>query len=228
VDQHLVDDQLEEDRRDQAEQLHEERGKQHFGEDPTVTDHLRNEPGEIEASGKPVGKGTTGDQDGKAAPSRLEFLSRQFLRGTDRGILDKHLVGGQSRQDGKTAACLLDDDGQRQPIQPLYGWPHYARLEFQAFGGPDYVFAACNINTGGSSRRTKSKIMPDDIGIRWSPQILRDQRQAYHARIDWSRMRLDTVHTPAPRNRKFPHRQLLHFAESDASTGCKQKVEINC
>ncbi|MBN9237780.1 hypothetical protein, partial [Mesorhizobium sp.] len=67
-----------------------------------------------------------------------------------------------------------------------------------------------------------------DIGIRWSPQILRDQRQAYHARIDWSRMRLDTVHTPAPRNRKFPHRQLLHFEESDASIGCKQKVEINC
>src|SRR5436309_3393770 len=52
MDKHLVDHDLEEDRRDKGKELQEERSDQDFGQNPAVFVYRLNEPGDVEFPGK--------------------------------------------------------------------------------------------------------------------------------------------------------------------------------
>ncbi len=74
--QHLVDHDLEEQGRDQGEELEEERGDQHLGQKPSVFLDRAQEPGDVEAA-REVGQGRAPcHQDEPAVPHRLEFGPR--------------------------------------------------------------------------------------------------------------------------------------------------------
>ena len=71
--QHLVDHDLEEQRRDQREQLQEERGDQHLAEQAAVFVDGAQEPGDVEAPDE-IGERARGGSSGRAAvPHRLEL-----------------------------------------------------------------------------------------------------------------------------------------------------------
>jgi hypothetical protein len=68
--QHLVHHHLEEQRRDQGEQLQHEGDQQHFAQQLAVLDHGGDEPGEVELGQFAGQGGARGEQDQLAAPAR--------------------------------------------------------------------------------------------------------------------------------------------------------------
>ena len=70
VHQHLVDDHLEEQRRDQGEQLQEERGDQHLAQKMAIFVDRSQKPGDVEPAGDVGQSGPAGHQDQPAVPDR--------------------------------------------------------------------------------------------------------------------------------------------------------------
>ena len=82
VHQHLVDDQLEEDRRRQREHLQEQRGDDHFGERLAIAQDRRQEPAEAERLGstpappsRRVTRITTPDDCSRASSNAISLAS---------------------------------------------------------------------------------------------------------------------------------------------------------
>ena len=71
--QHLVDDDLEEQRRHQGEQLQKERCNQHFAQQMPVFMDRPHEPGDVEAAGDLRQSGPAGHQNQFAIPERKKF-----------------------------------------------------------------------------------------------------------------------------------------------------------
>ena len=104
VDEHFVDDELEEERARKREQLHEERGDQHMRERPAVAQDRGPEPAKAEAVGirsRPAEP--PGDENDGARRESFGFVERHLLRRARDGVdeADPALVGG-GRQDGRT------------------------------------------------------------------------------------------------------------------------------
>ena len=77
VHQHLVDDELEEDRRRQREQLHEQRGDHDLRQRLAVAQDRGQEPAEAEGRGIEAGAGEAPcHQDDFAIPNRRDLLAR--------------------------------------------------------------------------------------------------------------------------------------------------------
>jgi len=87
--QHLVDDHLEEQRRDEGENLHEERSDQHMGERLAVAPQRGREP--QEAEGARIDSGAAElprHEDQHGIGFGLQFVERQFARDPGDGIDD--------------------------------------------------------------------------------------------------------------------------------------------
>ena len=76
TDQHLVDDDLEEQRRDQREKLEEERGDEDLAEQMAVFVDGAEEPADVEAARKIHQSGATCHQHKTAVPNCLELVAR--------------------------------------------------------------------------------------------------------------------------------------------------------
>ena len=102
VHQNLVDDHLEEQRRDQSEHLQEERGDQHLAQQMPVFVDRPHEPGDVEAAGHLRQSGPARHQDQFAVPEREEFgLRHQDGPGRLRR-LDQNLVLSRLGNDHET------------------------------------------------------------------------------------------------------------------------------
>ncbi len=90
--EHLVDDDLEEQRAQEREELQEERGDEHLAEKAAVFVNRAQEPGDVEAPRKIRKRGAARHQDEAAIPERLEFGACQHFRARHRGALDEDLI----------------------------------------------------------------------------------------------------------------------------------------
>jgi hypothetical protein len=104
-------------------------------------------------------------------------------------VLEKGLVRRQCGKDGKATIGLLDDHGQRQPVEPVWRLLDDARLQLQPLCCPDDVFTVC-------AAGDKTEIMANDIRIGRTPQIARQQRQANDAAVNILRYRRKCIHPP--------------------------------
>ena len=117
--EHLVDHDLEEERRDQREELEEERGQQHLAQEPAVLVHGAEEPGDVEAPGQIGELGPPGHQHQPAVPHRLELGARHQLRARLVGRLDQDLVLAGPAQQQEAAIAQDGDAGQGRARQPV-------------------------------------------------------------------------------------------------------------
>jgi hypothetical protein len=141
VDQHLVDHDLEEQRRDQREDLEEERGDQHFREQRPVAHDGRNEPADAELAVIVGQRRPPGQQDQLAAPGLLELGAVYRERARLCWVLDQHLVACHLGQHEEAAVAAPGDSGQRRAGQPVPGCPHKTGLDAQSLGAAQQLTA---------------------------------------------------------------------------------------
>jgi hypothetical protein len=142
VNQHLVDHDLEEQRRDQGEDLEEEGGDQDFREQRAVADDGGDEPADAEPVGVPGQGRAAGQQDQLAAPGLLELVAVDGEGTLFQGVLDQDLVGRHLGQHEETAVAALRYGGQRRAGQPVPGRPHEPGLDAQVLGAAQQLAAA--------------------------------------------------------------------------------------
>ena len=113
--EHLVDHHLEEQRRDQREELQEEGGDQHLAEEPTVFVNGTEEPGDIEASREIEQSGSPGHQDQTARPTTASNSARVISAGRgDDGDCTSTLSSPTLPRNKKTA--VLERRYRRQRV----------------------------------------------------------------------------------------------------------------
>jgi len=159
VHQHLVDNDLEEQRRDEGEELDEERGKQDLAEQLAVFDDGRDEPAEVELSGIPGQQGPAGDQYQLAIPGLLKRVPLKGRGTLGLGVLHQDTVFLDLGQDEIVTVPVLGDGRQRELLEPqpvglggagleleaLQGAKHVARRAGLA-GTPKQVFEVCRVD----------------------------------------------------------------------------------
>jgi hypothetical protein len=133
VHQHLVDDELEKDRRDEREQLHEKRRDHDVGERPPVAPNRRQKPAESERVGVgPRPAQSARDQNDFAQGKRHDILDRQLLDdagdwidklGQSLGRADRHhaespALDSDERRVGNIGEALGLDGAQDTRSQP--------------------------------------------------------------------------------------------------------------
>ena len=111
--QHLVDDDLEEQRRDEREELQEERGDQHLAEQAAVFVDRAEEPGDVEPAGEirqamPAAPSARG---GRPRSPRIRLASSCAGAGI-RGTLHQHLVLVRLAQQQEAAVAQHRDARQ--------------------------------------------------------------------------------------------------------------------
>ena len=119
IDQHLVDDDLEEQRRNQREELEEERGNENLAEQIAVLVDGAEEPADVEAARKIQQRRATCHQHKTAVPDRLELCARHEHRSRRQGILNENLVLAGLAEEEIAAVAQHRDAGQRRLGQPL-------------------------------------------------------------------------------------------------------------
>ena len=110
--EHLVDDDLEEQRRDQGEQLQEEGGDQHFGEEAAVLVDGAEEPGDVEAAREIDEARPPCHQDEIAGPASLKLGLRHHGRERPERVLHQDLVLAYLGEE-EEAAVPHDRDGRQ-------------------------------------------------------------------------------------------------------------------
>jgi len=139
ADQHLVDDDLEEQRRDEGEQLQEERGDQHLGQMPAVFVNGAQEPGDVEPPRQLDQAGAARHQDDVAVPDVLQLGPRHDDRTWRQRRLDDRLVVADLADEQELAVVERGNGGQGRGREPL---PSRAvGLDFQThfLGAADHV-----------------------------------------------------------------------------------------
>ena len=116
--EHLVDDDLEEQRRDQGKELQEERGDQHLAEQAAILVDGAQEPGDVEAARQVEQAGAARHQDEPAVPDRLELGPRHELGPRRQRMLDQRLVLADLAENQKAAVAQRGDPGQGRPGEP--------------------------------------------------------------------------------------------------------------
>ena len=111
VNQHLVDHELEKDRRREREQLHEQGRDQHMGERAPVTHDRGPEPAEAEGLGiDACAREAPGDQDHFARGQGRYVLGGKLLRRPGDRIDEPHQPLGRARAKDREAALLQAQD----------------------------------------------------------------------------------------------------------------------
>ena len=134
VDQHLVDDDLREQRRQHREDLEEERGDEDFAQKAPVTNESRKEPCEAEA---PIGRGieSAADQKDQATRPRLpEARARENGRCRLSRILQHDLAVAHLRQHHVVAVLQERDGGHGSRVEPFQRAREAPHLEAEGPG----------------------------------------------------------------------------------------------
>ncbi len=178
VNQHLIDDQLEKDRRRQGKQLHKQRCDQHMGKRAPVAHNRRPEPAEPERGGidsRPCEPAR--DQHQFARRQRRDVLHRQLLRCPGDRIDEPHHPLGRARaQDGEAALLQAQDRWIRNCAETLGGHPAKdARLQLKEIRAANDIL---NLRTAAG----QGKLMPQLHRVASDAVISRHQAKARTAR----------------------------------------------
>ena len=173
VNQHLVDDELEKDRRRQSEQLHKQRRDQHMGKRAPVAQNRGPEPAEPEGGGidsRPAKPAR--DQHQFARGQRRDVLHRQLLRRPgDRIDQPRHPLGRARAQDRETALLQAQDRRIRNGAETLGGHPAKdARLQLKKIRAANDILS---LRTAAG----QGKLMPQLRRIASDAVISRHQRK---------------------------------------------------
>ena len=118
--QHLVDDDLEEQRRDEREELHEQRGEQHMAERPPVAPDRGQEPAQPEGLRIDAGTGEApGDEDHQRLHLVVELGLGELAGDARDGVDDAEGAGrkgggiddrrpGSKEEEGRASASSAD------------------------------------------------------------------------------------------------------------------------
>src|SRR5204863_5532486 len=107
MDEHLVDDNLGEQRREQGKELQKEGCDEHLAQKRSVFDDGRDEPGEIELQILKAQVGPLGKEQELPAPDRFELLAREHERPRLNRILNESLLPFKLREHDIAPICLL-------------------------------------------------------------------------------------------------------------------------
>ena len=176
MDEHLVDDELEEDRGREAEREEEEGGERHLAEELPLPGDLREEPGNAERPLGCGGRGGAGEQHRIAVPDVLQLLAaeRDGLAAFGQGIGHDEAVVRRERVDHDPIAvgeAGEDGIGLAETRQLVEGEAHGARRETR-FGR----HADDGVGVDGLPPDRMSVSQP--IGIEIDPVSPRRPRQA--------------------------------------------------
>ncbi|MDP2821363.1 MAG: hypothetical protein Q8O52_01605 [Sulfuritalea sp.] len=194
MDQHLVHDDLEKQRRHQREKLQDEGHQQHFAEQLAVLDHGGNEPGEVELGQLAGQRGARGEQDQLIVPARGEIDGGEHLRAFDARIVDQHLVANDSGEDKKTAFRIDGQGGQRRLRQAGQIGAYPARLEAELPGGEQDLrhaevlarFAEVVgqlVGVGGNIVEPRQHDQADEAGVRLTANFHPSPSRRMHAEL---------------------------------------------
>ena len=122
VDEHLVDDDLREQRRQQGKELQEERGDQHLAQKRAVLDDRRNEPGEIELQILQTQVSPLGKEQELPAPGRFELLAREHERTRLDRILNEDLLPFELREHDIAAIRSLRRSQEAESRRACSSW----------------------------------------------------------------------------------------------------------
>ena len=140
--QHLVDDHLKEQRRDQGEQLQEERRDQHLAQEMPIFVDRSQKPGDVEPAGDVRQSGPAGHQDQSAVPDR-EKLGPRHQGGPGRlRRLDQDLVLGGLGDHHEPAVTQGRDGRQGRLGKPRPVGPVGSCLEPEILGAPEHLRCA--------------------------------------------------------------------------------------
>ena len=189
VDQHLVDDDLEEHRRHQREQLEEERGDQHLAQQMAVFVDCSQKPGDVEPAGDVRQRGPASHQNQPAVPDRGELGPRHQGRPLRLRRLDQNLVLAGLGEQEEPAIALGRDGGQRGLGKPGPIGPVGTSLESKTLGAPEHFR---NADVGGS------KPVTDLIGISRDALEAQQHHEGFEPRIGRSRAVGVSAHERSP------------------------------
>jgi len=190
--QHLVDHHLEEQRRDQGEQLQEEGSEQHLAEEMAIfVDGAMNQVMSNRRAMSAIAA-RRGHQDQVAVPDRDE-LGPAHQGGTRRvRRLNQDLVVGSLGHHHEPAVAQHRDGRQRRPGQPRPVGPIGPRLEPQILGAAEHLRCA---NLVGSQP------VPDLSGIGRDALEMEQRHEGFETRRGWSRAAVFGAHVGSPGRR---------------------------
>ena len=177
MDQHLVDHDLEEQGRDQAQHLEEEGGDQHLAQDPAILMDRVHEPGEAERPPQVRKADAAREQQELAGPGLGEGRELDELGPPGRRILDEELAVERLAQHGEAAIPEGCQRRQRCLRQSLRLRAHHTRLEAERPAGPHHAgeierLAGCAeavlqlVGGGGDAVEAKQQDEAEKAGIR--------------------------------------------------------------
>ena len=120
VHEHLVDDHLEEQRREQGKELNEEGADQDLGQRLTVLLDRVQEPGDAETAARVAQRGAAHDQDQVAAPAVGKDLGAHGLGRRGGRVLHQHLAIADAADHQPAAVAHLSQGRKRRAGQPLH------------------------------------------------------------------------------------------------------------
>ncbi len=133
VDQHLVDDDLEEKRRDERQDLDEERGDQHVAQQVAIFDQRWDEPAHVERARGARHTLARGHQDEFACIVFGKYIESHGLRPIAGGMKQQGLVGRNLQDQEETAGFVLGDGWQRLTIKTRNRRFDFTRTDIQLF-----------------------------------------------------------------------------------------------
>ena len=142
MDQNLVDDHLEEQRRDQAKQLQKERCDQHLAQQMPVFANGPHEPSDVETAGNVRQSRPAGNQDQPAVPDRKKFSARHQSRPGCPRRLDQDFVLARFGDHHETAVTQGGDSGQGHFDKPRPLGAANPCLEPKILGAPEHLRCA--------------------------------------------------------------------------------------
>ena len=193
VYQHLVDDHLEEQRRDQGEQLQEERRDQHLAQQMSIFVDRSQKPGDVEAAGDVRQSAPAGHQDQLAVPDRDELGPRHQSGPRCLRRLDQNLVLGGLGDHHEPAVTQGRDGRQRRAGKARPVGPVGACLEPEVFGAPEHVRCADLV---------RSQPVPELPGIGRNALETQDRHEGFETRIGWSCAASYRAHLRSPGRRR--------------------------
>jgi hypothetical protein len=178
VHQHLVDDHLEEQRRDESEHLQEEGCEQHLAHEVAVFMDRSQKPGDVEPAGDVRQSGPACHQDQFAVPDRGQLLPCHQNRPGRQRRLDEDLVC-RGLGDQQEAAIIKRRDGRQRcagKAQPVGSTG--TRLEPEIPGAPEHFRCAHLVG---------AQPMPDLSGIGGNALEVQQHHEHFETGIGWSR-----------------------------------------
>ncbi len=135
--QHLVHDHLEEQGRDQGQELQDEGDQEHFAQQAAVFDDGGDDPGEVGLGHLGGQGGAGGDEDEFAAPVLRQFFLGKGAGVAVAGLLDQRALFRVTGQDEGAAFMVQGQGGERGAVQLFLPGAQAAGLEAQLASGEE-------------------------------------------------------------------------------------------